>query len=190
MMNWFLLEQYHKIQYWYTVHLLSWYTSGNFRVMGRFVPWTVKSLGRFAPWIVLSLGRFVRGLFFWAVLCLDRFVMGRFMCAFLPPHMALLLALIIWATSRSLPAGSPNSCPQPRNRSSGLQRQLAEAQWLHFWTLYDDSRVYLFPCSPLKPEAAVLDVLWGGNRELTGRNQVVWPQEKVQGVNEKSSQAQ
>jgi hypothetical protein len=26
-----------------------------------------------------------------------------------------------------------------------------------------------------QPEAAVLDVLWGGNRELTGRNQEVWP---------------
>ncbi len=25
------------------------------------------------------------------------------------------------------------------------------------------------------PEGAVLDVLWGGNRELTGRNQEVWP---------------
>jgi hypothetical protein len=27
----------------------------------------------------------------------------------------------------------------------------------------------------LAPEAAVLDVLWGENRELTGRNQEVWP---------------
>jgi hypothetical protein len=26
-----------------------------------------------------------------------------------------------------------------------------------------------------RPEAAVLDVLWGGNRELTGRNPEVWP---------------
>ncbi len=25
------------------------------------------------------------------------------------------------------------------------------------------------------PEAAKLDVLWGGNREMTGRNQEVWP---------------
>ena len=50
---------------------------GTFCLLGRFVPWDVKSLGHFVPWDVLSLGTFcplgsfVFGTFFtWDVLSL------------------------------------------------------------------------------------------------------------------------